>query len=126
MIKLLIVLLSLPVLIKIFTNLSILKLKLLPKSVITAEMVIEDMNKQKIRPLKVEMKYNYVYKKFHDKLKNGEITRERIIAIRNYLNKSVNEYTHKKYKNDAHAIYTMLSAKDLTKRNLEIVEKLIG
>ena len=121
-----ITLLALPVLIKLFTGLGIKKLNLLPKSAITAEMIIEDMNKRKIRLLKVEMKYNYTYKLFHDRLKEGEITRDRILAIRHYLDKSVHQYEHKQFKNDAHAIYIMLKAKDITVRNLDIIQSLIS
>ncbi|NMF04595.1 hypothetical protein ACUH7Y_09750 [Clostridium beijerinckii] len=122
----LIVLIGLPIVIKIFTNLGVLKLKLLPRSVVTAEMVIEDMNKRKIRPAKVEVKYAYTQKLFHDNLRNKELSRERILAIKYYLEKSVKQYEHKKFKNDAHAIYTMLKAKDITTRNLDIVQSLIS
>lgn len=121
-----IILLTLPVLIKIFSNLGLRKLKLLPRSVVTAEMVIEDMNRRKIRQLKVEMKYNYTQKMFHDNLRNKELSRERILAIRYYLEKSVSNYEHKKFKNDAHAIYTMLKAKDITVKNLDILQSLIS
>ncbi|WP_238899391.1 hypothetical protein [Clostridium sp. YIM B02500] len=121
-----IVLLTLPILIKLFTNLGLRKLSLLPRSVITAEMVIEDMNRHKIRSLKVEMKYNYTQKLFHDNLRNKELSRERILAIKYYLEKSVKQYEHKKFKNDAHAIYAMLKAKDITTRNLDIVQSLIS
>jgi hypothetical protein len=121
-----ITLLALPILIKLFTHWGLLKLKLLPKSVITAEMVVEQMNSKKIRPLKVEMLYNYVYKDFHDKLKAGEIDRQRIVAIKKYLSQSVDQYPHKKFKNDCHAIYVMLAAKDIKCRHLEIVQKIIA
>lgn len=124
--KIIIMLLALPILIKIFVYLGILKLNRIPKSVITAEMVVADMNRQRIRSLKVEMKYNYTQKLFHDRLKNKELTRDRILAIRQYLNKSVNLYEHKKFNNDAHAIYTMLKAKDITVRNLDVVQSLIS
>ncbi len=123
---LIITLLVLPILIKIFTTWGILKLRLLPSNVITAEMVIENMNKNKIRPLKVEESYNFVYKNFHDKLKNRELSRERIIAIRRYLSQSVHQYQKKKFKNDVHAIYTMLKARDISKRDLAIVQKIIS
>lgn len=122
----LITLLLLPVLIKLFTNIGLWKLKLLPKSVISAEMVVEQMNKQKIRPLKVEMLYNYVYKDFHDKFNARELDRRQIVAIRKYLSQSVQQYPHKKFKNDIHAIYVMLGSKDISKRNLEIIQKIIA
>lgn len=122
---LIITVLALPVLIKLFTTFGLLKLRLLPQSVITAEMVVEQMNKNKIRPLEVEQAYNYVYKDFHDKFKAKELSRQQIVAIRKYLEQNVKQYEHKKFKNDIHFIYTALKAKDLTRRDLAIVQKII-
>lgn len=122
---LIIILLGLPILIKLFTSLGFLKLKLIPQSVLTAEMVVNQMNKQKIRPLKVEMAYNYVYKDFHDKFKAKELNRQQIQAIRKYLSQNVKQYEHKEFENDIHAIYTMLKAKDIKNRDLSIISKII-
>lgn len=119
-------LLALPVVIKLFTHYGLQKLRLIPKSVLTAEMAINQMNKQKIRPLKVELLYNNVYKDFHDKFHSKELNRQQIVAIRKYLSQNVEQYPHKKFKNDVHAIYTMLKAKDISRRNLEIVQKIIA
>jgi hypothetical protein len=124
--KYILLLLALPVVIKIFTHWGLLKLRLIPKNVITAEMVINQMNKQKIRPLKVELAYNEVYKQFHDKFKEKELNRQQIVAIRKYLSLNVEQYQHKKFKNDVHAIYTMLKAKDIKKRHLEMVQKIMA
>ncbi len=121
-----IMLLALPVLIKLFLNWGILKLRLLPQNVITAEMVVEQMNRNKIRSLEVEQAYNYVYKDFHDKFNSKELTREQIVAIRKYLSQSVKQYPHKKFKNDIHFIYTALKAKDISRRDLAIVQKIIS
>ncbi|MBW6411842.1 hypothetical protein [Clostridium weizhouense] len=121
-----ITLLVLPIAIKLFINWGTLKLKTLPVKNISAEMVVEQMNRNKIRPLKVEQAYNYTYKSFHDKLKAKELNRQQITAIREYLNRNVKQYEHKKFKNDAHAIYTMLKAKDISRRDLAIVQKIIA
>lgn len=121
-----ITLLALPVLIKLFVGIGFLKLKLLPVKSISAEMVVDQMNRKKIRSLKVEEDYNYIYKDFHDKLQNKELDRSRILAIRNYLDKNVHEYEHKKFKNDAHAIYVMLKAKDISRRDLAIIKSIIA
>jgi ribosome-interacting GTPase 1 len=121
-----ITLLALPVLIKLFTDKGIKKLKLLPKSVITAEMVIEQMNKRKIRSAKVEIAYAYTKNEFHDKFKARELSRQQIVAIRKYLSQSVEQYEHKKFTNDIHAIYVMLNARDISRRNLEIIQKIIA
>lgn len=45
------------------------------------------------------------------------------MAIRDYLYKNVHEYERKKYKNDAHAIYTMLKANDLTITHLYAIDE---
>ncbi len=121
-----ITLLGLPIIIKLFTTWGTLKLRALPVKNISAEMVVEQMNSKKIRSLKVEEAYNYVYKDFHDKFNSKELTREQIIAIRKYLSQSVKQYQHKKFKNDIHAIYTMLKAKDISRRDLAIVQKIIS
>ncbi len=121
-----IILLILPIIIKLFTTWGILKLRALPVKNISAEMVVEQMNSKKTRSLKVEEAYNYVYKDFHDKFNSKELTREQIKAIREYLSQSVKQYQHKKFKNDIHAIYTMLKAKDISRRDLAIVQKIIA
>jgi len=124
--KTIIIILSLPLIIKLFTRLGFWRLSLIPKTMISAEMVIEDINKRKIRSAKVEIAYAYTQKLFHDRLKNGEISRDRILAIRKYLNMTVHQYPHKDFKNDAHAIYSMLKAKDISVRNLDVVQQLIS
>lgn len=121
-----IILLVLPAVIKIFFNFLTLKLKLMPRKIISAEMIIEDMNRRKCRSCKVEEHYVWVYSAFNQKLKNREISREQIVAVREYLNLNVKQYNHKKFNNDAQAIYTMLKAKDITTRDLRIVYKLIA
>lgn len=126
--KILFILLALPVLLKIFVNFGFLKLKRIPKSMITAEMVVEDINRQKIRPPKVEIAYCYTQKLFHDRLQNKELTRDRILAIRRYLELHVDkwEYKNKKFKNDAHAIYSLMKSKSLRVRDFNIIQSLIN
>lgn len=124
--KIILTILALPLIIKLFTRLGFWRLSLIPKSAITAEMVIEDINKRKIRSAKVETKYFYTQKLFHDRLKAGEITRDRILVIRKYLEITVHQYPHKQFKNDAHAIYVMLLSKDITVRNLNMVQQIVS
>lgn len=121
-----ITLLALPVVIKIFTRWGLQKLNKIPRTVITAEMVIDKMNKEKIRPAKVEVAYAYTKNEFHDKFKNKELNRQQIVAIRKYLSQHVEQYPHKKFKNDLHAIYTMLKSKDIKCRHLEMVQKIMA
>lgn len=123
--KYIIILLALPVLIKLFTQVLFLKLNRIRKKPISAEMIISDMNRKRIRSLRVEKAYNITYYNFNKALKNKEITREQILDIRSYLEKNVHQYTHKKFKNDAHAIYSMLKAKDISVRDLYIIGGLI-
>lgn len=102
------------------------KIKSIPKNYITAEMVIDEMNKTKIRPLEVEMLYNTVRYEFNRSIKSGRLDRDRILYIRKYLSQNVKGYTKKKFTNDAHAIYTMLKAADIKERDLVIVQKLLS
>lgn len=123
-----IMLLLCPVLIKIFVYLGLFKLNRIPKSMITAEIVIEDINKQKIRPAKVEIAYCYTQKLFHDRLQNKELSRDRILAIRRYLELHVDkwEYKNKKFKNDAHAIYSLMKSKSLKVRDFNAIQEIIS
>jgi hypothetical protein len=109
-------------------KMSFLKLNRVPRSMITAEMVIEDINKQKIRPAKVEIAYAYTQKLFHDRLQAKEITRERILVIRRYLELHVDkwEYKNKKFNNDAHAIYFLMKSKSLKVRDFNTIQSLIS
>jgi len=126
--KTIIVILALPLLIKLFTRLGFWRLSLIPKTMITAEMVIEDINKHKIRSAKVEISYCYTQKLFHDRLQNKELTRDRILAIRKYLELHVDkfEYKNKNFKNDAHVIYSLMKSKSLRVKDFNMVQTLIN
>lgn len=93
-----------------------------PKKQRVAENIIIN---NKIRPLEVEMLYNKVKYQFSCNMKRGELKRWNILQIRNYLEESVKEYEHKRFKNDAHAIYAMLKSKDLTTEHLSIVRRML-
>lgn len=95
---------------------------------VSAEILIDNMRKQQVRPLKVEQRYNVVHKRFHDKLKNKEISRVRILAIERYLKDHVYkwEYKDKKFKNNAHCIYHLMKSHSLTKRDFDIINLMIG
>lgn len=79
----------------------------------------------KIRSCEVECKFNEVRYRFKENMIKGELKRWNILKIRRYLEKNVNEYEHKKFKNDAHAIYTMLKAKDIKVNDLLEVNKML-
>lgn len=98
----------------------------IPKNKVTAEQVIYNSSKNKIRSLEVEMLYNDVRYEFSYKMKHGMLHRTNILEIRHYLEKNVMEYNHKTFKNDAHAIYTMLMAKDIKVYHLKHVAALIS
>ena len=95
---------------------------------IEAEILIENMRKNQVRPVKVEQKYNLVHKRFHDKLQNKEIDRNRILAIEKYLKDHTCkwEYKDKKFKNNAHCIYHLMKSKSLTCRDFDIINMMIG
>lgn len=122
-----IMLLALPIIIKLFTTFGLLKLRLLPKSAISAEMVVEQMNRNKIRPLKVEQKYTTVKYNFNKALKNKEIDRTRVLAIKEYLKLHTQkwEYKNKFFENDAHMIYHLLKSKSLKARDFDLINLMI-
>jgi len=78
------------------------------------------------RDTKVEERYKEVKAIFNSKMKNKKMNRDEILALREYLSKNVFKYEQKKYKNDAHAIYSMLKAKDLTLEHLDEIEKFLN
>lgn len=91
----------------------------------SAEKIIQKMNSDKLRSLEVEMLYNEVRYQFKENMINGKLKRWSILQIRGYLEKNVRYYTHKKFKNDAHAIYTMLKASDITSEDLKTIKKML-
>lgn len=90
-----------------------------------AEDIIKMQNSNKIRPLEVEQKYSQVRFRFTNNMKHGKLKRWNILKIREYLERNVNLYDKKAFKNDCHAIYTMLKAKDLTFENLIEIDKML-
>lgn len=86
-----------------------------------ANEVINYTNRNKVRSLEVEMRYSEVRYRFSQNMKNRKLHRNRILAIKKYLEENVNQYYPRNFKNDAHAIYTMLKAKDITLKDLEKV-----
>lgn len=94
----------------------------------TAEILIENQKKKQIRPLKVEQKYNIVKYNFNHALKNKEIDRNRVLAIKEYLKEHTYkwEYKDKKFKNDAHMIYHLMKSRALKSRDFDIIGSLIG
>lgn len=79
------------------------------------------------RDTKIEEKYLQIRSMFNQKMKNKEMNRDEILALREYLNKNVFEYeSNKKFKNDCHYIYSALKAKDITLEHLEEIEKFLN
>lgn len=109
---------------KIFVVWSLTKLnKVLntaPKSKLTAEDIIASGKgiQVKSRSKDIEDEYETLKSYFKSLLQNKKLSRADILAIRDYLYKNVKQYDKKKFKNDAHAIYTMLKATDLTKQHI--------
>ncbi|MGU8784708.1 hypothetical protein ACV3RV_13165, partial [Clostridium perfringens] len=70
--------------------------------------------------------YNSFKQDFKAKLQAKEITRAQILEIKNYLRKQVYVYPKKHFENDAHAIYTMLLAQDLTIKHISKLQKILN
>ena len=58
-------------------------------------------------------------------MREKKLRRNTILEIKRYLNKNVIVYPKKKFKNDAHAIYTMLNARDITVQHLETIQEMM-
>lgn len=101
--------------------------KITPRQ-IEAEIIIQNIERNKVRPLKVEQAYNIVHYNFNKALKNKEIDRTRILAIKKYLMEHTNkyEYKEKKFKNDCHCIYHLMKSKNLKVRDFQIINVMIG
>lgn len=76
-----------------------------------------------VRSDDVEKCYLVIKKHFKLLLQSRQLSRRDMLAIRDYLYKNVHEYDRKKYKNDAHAIYSMLKANDLTITHLYAIDE---
>ncbi|MDK0672304.1 hypothetical protein P5E71_15060 [Clostridium perfringens] len=79
-----------------------------------------------VRDAKVERYYNSFKQDFKSKLQAKEITRAQVLQIKQYLKKQVYVYPKKPFRNDAHAIYTMLLAQDLTVEHLNKLQKILS
>lgn len=93
-----------------------------------AEWLVYNMRKKQIQPAKVVQAYNTTKFNFNKALKNKDIERCQVLAIRNYLETHVDKYElkGKKYKNDAHAIYSLLKSRSLKQRDYMIINTIIG
>lgn len=78
-----------------------------------------------IRSCEVECLYAEVRYKFKTQMQEGKLARWNILEIRRYLERNVNMYEHNSFKNDCHAIYTMLKAKDITTNDLNAIDKML-
>lgn len=121
--------------IKVLAFYIINKIKVAPRKTLSADEIIRcrHMNptlyKKKLedtiidctRDKEVEEEYKIVRDLFKYKLQNKEITRGQIIGIENYLREQLKD--KKKYKNNAHAIYSMLKQPTLTIKHTSTILK---
>lgn len=93
--------------------------------------LLYEINKSKLkinykdRDPEIEEYSSIISTLFSDKIKGKKLKRDHIVAIRNYLYENVSEYEQKRFNNDAHAIYCMLKAKDISNIHLEEIERFI-
>lgn len=79
------------------------------------------------RDSELEEEYDSFIEDFKIKMRAGKISRGKILGIKEYLENNVNGYDDKKnFKNDAHAIYTMLKATDLQIKHIKTIEWFIN
>lgn len=124
--------------IKVLTFYIVNKIKVAPRKSFNAEDVIRygHMNptlyKKKLedtiidytREQEVEEEYKKVRDLFKYKLQHKEISRGQIIGIENYLRNQLKD--KKKYKNNAHAIYSMLKEPTLTTNHISTILKTLN
>lgn len=123
--------------IKVLTFYIVNKIKVTPRKSFDAEEVIRcgHMNpvlyKEQLKNVildytrepEVEEEYKKVRDLFKYKLQHKEISRGQIIGIENYLRDQLKD--KKKYKNNAHAIYSMLKQPTLTINNTSTILKML-
>lgn len=116
--------------VKTLTFYCIAKIRTSGHKQITAEELIANNykipNKDKIiqvnRSEAIEREYIFLKDNFKTLLQLKRLNRKDLLAIRKYLSQNVKEYEHKKFKNDAHAIYTMLMADDLQLSHIKTIQ----
>ena len=84
---------------------------------------LEDIIIDYTREPEVEEEYKKVRDLFKYKLQNKEITRGEILGIENYLREQLKD--KKKYKNNAHAIYSMLKQPTLTTNHISTIQNFL-
>ena len=124
-------------LIKVLTFFVVNKIKVAPRKSFDAEEVIRcgHMNpilyKERLkntiidytRDNDVEEEYEVVKDLFKYKLQHKEISRGQIIGIENYLREQLKD--KRRYKNNAHAIYSMLKNPTLTINHTSTIKKFL-
>ncbi|MDU7364267.1 hypothetical protein [Clostridium sp.] len=124
-------------LIKVLTFFVVNKIKVAPRKSFDAEEVIRSghMNpilyKERLkntiidytRDNDVEEEYEVVKDLFKYKLQHKEISRWQIIGIENYLREQLKD--KRRYKNNAHAIYSMLKNPTLTINHTSTIKKFL-
>ncbi len=123
--------------IKVLTFYIINKIKSAPKRTFEAEEVIQcrHMNpklyKEQLKNIiidytrdeEIEEKYKELRDIFKYKLQHKEISRGQLIGIEKYLREQLNN--KRKYKNNAHAIYSMLKQPNLTYDHISTIKNFI-
>ena len=123
--------------IKVLTFYIVNKIKVTPRKSFDAEEVIRcgHMNpvlyKEQLKNVildytrepEVEEEYKKVRDLFKYKLQHKEISRGQIIGIEKYLRDQLKD--NKKYKNNAHAIYSMLKMPNLTYNHISTIKKFL-
>lgn len=75
------------------------------------------------RDEEIEKEYKELRDLFKYKLQHKEISRGQILGIENYLREQLKD--RKKYKNNAHAIYSMLKLPNLTYNHISTIQKFL-
>lgn len=124
-------------LVRIFLTFAMNKFRRIPKKELSAEDIIKcrgyhpDIHKKMMddiiidysREEEIEKEYEELRDLFKSKLQNKELSRGKIIGIEQYLRKQLKD--NKKYKNNAHAIYTMLKSYYIKKEHISTIKSFL-
>ncbi|MBU3106714.1 hypothetical protein [Clostridium gasigenes] len=87
--------------------------------------MVKDVIIDQTRDKEIEEQYELFRDEFKTKLQNKELSRGKILGIKDYLYKNVKGYPKKNFNNDAHMICSLLKATDLTKKHISTIKQFI-
>ena len=85
----------------------------------------EKQNNYKIKNENISLNFSKADKDIRSKLENKQLSRSKVLAIRNFLENNLEGEKNKKFANDFHAIYHYLKSTSLTSEHISAITNLI-